>query len=213
VNHGGGVSVGVVGSEAKAAAARRLGCQVVIQREEIGLADHAADPAGDTGERTVEIGKRLGSLIRQQVGEDPHIVFEHTGRLTFAISVFVVRRGGVVVTCGSSTGYQHEFDNRHLWMKLKRIIGSHVANLQEQWECARLIRMGRIMPTLSAVFPLEHVGEATRLVQTSQHAGKIGVLCLAPARGLGVTDAAQRARIGADRLNPLLPRSDIAQRM
>lgn len=209
VNNGGGVSVGVVGSEAKAAAARRLGCQVVIQRDEIGLGDHAGDP----GDRTIEIGKRLGTLIRQQVGDDPHIVFEHTGRMTFGISVFVVRRGGVVVTCGSSTGYQHEFDNRYLWMKLKRIIGSHVANLQEQWECARLIRMGRIMPTLSAVFPLDEVGEATRLVQTSQHAGKIGVLCLAPARGLGVTDAAQRAKIGADRLNPLLPRSDIAQQM
>lgn len=45
--------------------------------------------------------------------------------------MFVVKRGGTVVTCGSSTGYAHQFDNRYLWMRLKRVIGSHVANLQE----------------------------------------------------------------------------------
>jgi crotonyl-CoA reductase len=33
------------------------------------------------------------------------------------------------VTCGSSTGYGRRFDNRYLWMNLKRVIGSHAANL------------------------------------------------------------------------------------
>jgi crotonyl-CoA reductase len=201
VNNGGGISVGVVGSAAKADALRRLGCHVIIQRDEIGL----GDTDNDSPDRAIEIGKVLGNRIRKEVGEDPHIVFEHTGRLTFGISVFVARRGGVVVTCGSSTGYRHEFDNRYLWMKLKRIIGSHVANLQEQWECARLIGSGRIVPTLSALYPLEQVGEATRLVQTSGHVGKVGLLCLAPRAGLGVTDQALRDRIGHDRLNPLRP--------
>jgi crotonyl-CoA reductase len=201
VNNGGGISVGVVSSEAKAAAARRLGCQVIIHRDEIGLADQAAP------EQTIEIGKRLGNIIRQKVGEDPHAVFEHTGRQTFGISVFVVRRGGTVVTCGSSTGYQHEFDNRYLWMKLKRVIGSHVANLQEQWECARLLSLGRIAPTLSAVHPLAEIGEATRAVQLNKHVGKIGVLCMAPRPGLGVTNPAMRARFREEQITPLMPRS------
>ena len=39
-------------------------------------------------------------------GEDPDIVFEHPGRETFAASVYVVRRGGKIVTCASSSGYQ-----------------------------------------------------------------------------------------------------------
>ncbi|MFE5583079.1 crotonyl-CoA carboxylase/reductase [Kitasatospora sp. NPDC056531] len=201
VKNGGGIAVGVVGSESKAEAARALGCDLVINRDEIGLTDGAEhDPA-----EVIKIGKRLGGIIRKEVGEDPHVVFEHVGQATFGISVFVVRRGGSVVTCGSSTGYQHQFDNRYLWMKLKRVIGSHAANYQEMWETNRLIGMGKIMPMLSTVYPLSEVAEATRLVQTNGHLGKVGVLCLAPETGLGVTDPELRQRIGADRLTPLRP--------
>ncbi|GGK76663.1 crotonyl-CoA carboxylase/reductase [Mangrovihabitans endophyticus] len=202
VRQGGGIAVGVVGSAAKAAAARRLGCDVVVDRAQIGLGDGVAGGGVPVDSRSTP-GRRLGTLIRRAVGEDPHIVFEHTGRATFAASVFVVRRGGTVVTCGSSTGYRHEFDNRYLWMRLKRVIGSHVANLQEQWECHRLFGLGRVVPTLSAVHPLAETGEAARIVQTNRHIGKIGVLCMAPGPGLGVTDPALRARIGEQRLNPL----------
>ncbi|CAM3162895.1 crotonyl-CoA carboxylase/reductase [Saccharomonospora xinjiangensis] len=198
VKQGGGIPVGVVGSEEKAESLRRLGCDVVINRSEIGIGDDLTDPAS-----VVAAGKRLGAIIRRETGEDPHIVFEYVGRATFGISMFVVRRGGVVVTCGSSTGYRHEYDNRYLWMKLKRLIGSHAANLQEQWESNRLIDLGRIMPVLSTVYPLGEIGEAGRLVQANRHIGKVGVLCVAPERGLGVTDPVKRARIGEDRLNPL----------
>ncbi|WP_067467652.1 crotonyl-CoA carboxylase/reductase [Actinomadura macra] len=201
VRNGGGIAVGVVGSEEKARAVRALGCDLVINRTEIGLTDGLdTDP-----DHVIEVGKRLGRIVRAEVGEDPHVVFEHVGQATFGVSVFVVRRGGTVVTCGSSTGYLHQFDNRYLWMKLKRVIGSHVANLQEQWECNRLIGMGRVMPAMSALYPLDEAPEAARLVQRNRHIGKVGVLCLAPEPGLGVTDRDLRARIGEERLNPLLP--------
>jgi crotonyl-CoA reductase len=88
-------------------------------------------------------------------------------------------------------------------MNLKRIIGSHIANLAEQWECIRLFNMGKLVPTLSAVYPLAEAASATRLVQTNSHIGKVGVLCMAPEPGLGVTDQELRARIGEDRLNPI----------
>ncbi|HXC46125.1 MAG TPA: zinc-binding dehydrogenase, partial [Solirubrobacteraceae bacterium] len=138
--------------------------------------------------------------IRRHFGEDPHIVFEHVGRQTFGASVYLVRRGGTVITCGSSSGYRHEYDNRRLWMRVKRVIGSHAANWQEAWEANRLIQRGAIMPTLSKVFPLEQVGEAVREVQLNSHVGKVGVLCLAEREGLGVEDAELRASIGEDRL-------------
>lgn len=196
VRNGGGIAVGVVSSPEKVALARELGCDVVIDRNELGM------PAGGrpTPEQTIEVGKRLGSIIRREAGEDPHIAFDHVGRATFGISVFVVRRGGTVVTCGSSSGYDHSFDNRYLWMRLKRIIGSHSSNLQEHAECNRLLSLGRIQPTLSEVHPLEEVGEAARLVQTNAHSGKVGVLCLAPEPGTGITDPQRRAAIGEDRI-------------
>lgn len=200
VKNGGGVAVGVVSSEEKAERLRALGCDVVINREELGLG--AWDPADP--DQVVAAGKAIGRIIRKEAGGDPHIAFDYTGRSTFGISMFVVRRGGTIVTCGSSTGYEHLYDNRYLWMRLKRVVGSHAANLQEQWESNNLIDRGQIMPTLSRVDPLDQVGEGARLVQNNEHLGKVGVLCLAPGPGLGVTAPDRRARIGAGRLNPLL---------
>ncbi len=190
IRNGGGIAIGVVGSAEKARLLERLGCDLVLRRDELGL-----DGLGE-----VEMGKRVGGEIRRRFGEDPHIVFEHVGRETFGASVYVARRGGTVVTCGSSTGYLHEYDNRRLWMRLKRVLGSHAANWQEACEVNRLIEMGRIVPALSRVFPLEQVALAAREVQLNRHVGKIGVLCLAEREGLGVEDPQLRASIGEDRL-------------
>lgn len=211
--NGGGVAVGVVSSEEKSDAVRGLGCDVVINRAELGLDGPGGGDAGSaTGPRSatdpgqvIKAGRRLGSIIRKETGQDPRIVFDHVGQSTFGISTFVASRGGVVVTCGSSTGYQHCFDNRYLWMKLKRIIGSHVANLAEQWDLNRLIESGRVRPTISATYPLAEAAEAVRLVQSNRHVGKVAVLCQASEPGLGVTDPGLRAVLGERHLLPLSP--------
>lgn len=192
VRNGGGIAIGVVGSEARERALERLGCDVILRRDLLGLDDMDE----------VEGARVLGHAIRAETGEDPHIVFDYVGRKTFAKSVYVARRGGVVVTCGSSTGYRHEYDNRHLWMRVKRIIGSHGANWQEAWEANRLIAKGRIVPALSSVHRLSDVGEAVRTVQMNEHVGKVGVLCMAEREGLGVEDPELRERVGDDRLRP-----------
>jgi crotonyl-CoA reductase len=189
VRNGGGIAVGVVSSAAREELARSLGCQAVVNRESLG--DGLAGP---------KAWRRLGEEIRRQVGEDPHIVFEHSGQETFGASVYVARRGGTVVTCGSSSGYHHAYDNRHLWMKVKRIVGSHGANYRESWEVNRLLSLGMLVPVLSTVYPLDEVGEATRAVQQGRHAGKTSMLCLAPAPGLGVDDQEARDRVGEQRL-------------
>jgi len=190
IRNGGGIAVGVVSSAERAELLRRLGCDLVLRRDELEL-----DGLGE-----VEMGKRVGAEIRRHLGEDPHIVFEYVGQRTFGASVYLVRRGGVVVTCGSSTGYRHEYDNRRLWMRLKRVVGSHIANQQESFEANRLITQGRILPALSKVFPMEQVGEAAREVQLNRHIGKVGVLCIAEREGLGVEDTELRASIGEERL-------------
>jgi crotonyl-CoA reductase len=133
-------------------------------------------------------------------GDDPDIVFEHPGRQTMGASVFVAKRGGVIVTCAATSGYMIEYDNRHLWMKLKRIVSSHFANYKEAWEANRLISLGRIQPTLSTVYPLTETGEAAYQVHHNLHEGKIGVLCLAPAEGGGIDNPELRAKVGEDRI-------------
>jgi crotonyl-CoA reductase len=113
---------------------------------------------------------------------------------TFGASVYVARRGGTIVTCASTSGFMHQYDNRYLWMNLKRIIGSHFANYREAWEANRLVAKGKIHPTVSKTYPLEETGQAAYDVHRNLHQGKVGVLCLAPSEGLGVRDQAMRER-------------------
>ena len=89
--------------------------------------------------RTRREWRRLGKDIRELVGEDPDIVFEHPGRSTMGASVFVTKRGGTIVTCAATSGYMVEYDNRHLWMKLKTIKGSHFSNYREAWAANQTI--------------------------------------------------------------------------
>jgi crotonyl-CoA reductase len=88
----------------------------------------------------------------------------------------------------------HQYDNRYLWMSLKRIVGSHFANYREAWEANRLIAKGKIHPTLSKTYTLAETGQAALDVHHNKHQGKVGVLCLSPEEGLGVTDPELRAK-------------------
>ncbi|GAA2373565.1 crotonyl-CoA carboxylase/reductase [Streptomyces cuspidosporus] len=187
---GGAHPVCVVSSPRKAEICRAMGAEAIIDRSaedyRFWKDEHTQDPRE---------WKRFGKRIRELTGgEDVDIVFEHPGRETFGASVYVTRKGGTIVTCASTSGYTHEYDNRYLWMSLKRIVGTHFANYREAWEANRLIAKGRIHPTLSKVYPLEETGQATYDVHRNLHQGKVGVLCLAPQEGLGVRDPELRAK-------------------
>jgi crotonyl-CoA reductase len=187
--NGGATPVCVVSSDEKAAICRKMGAELIIDRR-------AEDYRFWKDEKTQDPKewRRLGKRIRDLTGgEDVDIVFEHPGRETFGASVYAARKGGTIVTCASTSGFMHEYDNRYLWMNLKRIIGSHFANYREAWEANRLIAKGSIHPTLSRTYSMDEVGQAAYDVHQNLHQGKVGVLCLAPEEGLGVRDEEKRA--------------------
>ncbi len=191
--NGGAIPVCVVSSPEKAELCRKMGAELVIDRSEASgegfrfwKDEHNQDP---------KEWQRLGKLIRSLTGgDDADIVFEHPGRETFGASVYVARRGGTIVTCASTSGFLHEYDNRYLWMNLKRIVGSHFANYREAFEANRLIARGLVHPTLSRAYPMEQAGQAAYDVHRNLHQGKVGVLCLAPEEGLGVRDTEMRQK-------------------
>ena len=186
----GATPVCVVSSPEKAEICRRMGAELVIDRTEQSYQFWRDEHTQDPGE-----WRRLGADIRALTGgRDVDIVFEHPGRETFGASVFVTRRGGTIVTCASTSGFMHSYDNRYLWMSLKRIIGSHFANYAEAWIANDLIARGLIHPTLSKTYPLALAPQAAFDVHRNLHQGKVGVLCLAPEPELGVRDAALRDR-------------------
>ena len=193
---GGATPVCVGSSPDKAEICHRMGAELVIDRS-AATGEGYAFWTGDGPDATQDQSewRRFGARIRSLTGgRDPDIVVEHPGRETFGASVFVARRGGTIVTCASTSGYLHEYDNRYLWMNLKRIIGSHFANYREAWEANALVDRGLIHPTLSRAYAIEDVGQAAYDVHRNLHQGKVGVLCLAPAEHLGIRDHAGRER-------------------
>ena len=186
--NGGATPICVVSSPEKAELCRRMGAKMIIDRSAEDYKFWKDENTQDPKE-----WRRLGAKIRELTGgEDPDIVFEHPGRETFGASVFVARKGGTIVTCASTSGFMHQYDNRYLWMSLKNIVGSHFANYREAWEANRLVAKGRVHPTLSKAYSLEDAGQAAFEVHKNRHQGKVGVLCLAPEEGLGVRDHEMR---------------------
>ena len=188
---GGATPVCVVSSPDKAEIVRAMGAELIIDRREEGYQFWNEEGTRQNPKEWQRLGKRIRELTG---GHDVDIVFEHPGRETFGASVYVTRKGGTITTCASTSGYMHEYDNRYLWMNLKRIISSHFANYREAWEANELIDRGLIHPTLSKTYALEDVGQATLDVHHNLHQGKVGVLTLAPEAGLGVSDPEKRSR-------------------
>ena len=174
----------------RAALLNEMGCEAVIDRRAEGYRfwsdEHTQDP---------KEWLRLGKKIRDLIGRDVDIVFEHPGRSTFAASMYVAKKGGTVVTCAATSGFMMEFDNRHFWMRLKKLVGSHFANYKEAYEANRLIAKGMIHPVMSQVFDLKDTGEAAYQVHHNMHEGKLGVLVLSPEEGLGVANPEMRERL------------------
>ena len=100
VLNGGGTPVGVVSSEKRAALLQRDGLR--------GTSSTAGPRATSSGTTSTtqdpEEWRRLGKKIRELIGRDLDIVFEHPGRSTMGASVFVAKRGGMIITCAATTG-------------------------------------------------------------------------------------------------------------
>ena len=194
VLNGGGTPIGVVSSPKKVKLLNDLGVEAVIDRKVANYRfwadEHTQDESsGAASARTSGAGgRRAGDRLRTPGAPDD-------GCLGLRLQA-----GGTIVTCAATSGYMIEYDNRHLWMKLKTIKGSHFANYREAWDANQLICDGKVLPPLSAVYPLEQVGEAAYQVHHNLHEGKIGVLCLAPDGGPGHRRPELRAKVGEDRI-------------
>ncbi len=164
--NGGATPICVVSNEEKAEICRKMGAELIINRSEENWKFWNDEGTEQNPKEWLRLGKKIRELTG---GEDIDIVFEHPGRETFGASVFVTRKGGTITTCASTTGYMHEYDNRYLWMNLKRIVSSHFANYRESWEANRLIAQGKIHPTLSRTYTLDQVGQAALDVHHNKH--------------------------------------------
>ena len=120
-----------------------------------------------------------------------------TRAATFPVSVLVVKRGGMVVICAGTTGYNLTLDARYLWMHQKRVQGSHFANLMQAAQANKLVVERRIDPACPKSFPGTNSQGAHRCGRTSTPRQHGGAPAEVPRAGLRATRSA-RHRGGGD---------------
>ena len=190
----GATAVGIVSSPAKGELARSVGCDHIMYRDE--YPDLPYHP-NETPERTkarMEATKKFGKKFWELIGErkGPDVVFEHVGQETFPTSVFLANRMGRIVICGATSGFQLNFDVRHLWMRQKSILGSHFANAEQCQRANELVHQGKVKPVLTETFEYARIPEAHDLMYRNRHMGTIACLVSAPEMGMTTLEEARR---------------------
>jgi len=185
--------IAVVGGKEKIELVKSLGATSYVDRNEYDIAYQPPESPERALKRAGEV-KRFGKRLRELTGgKDVDVVFEHVGQQTFPTSVFVAKRFGKIVICGATTGFNLEFDVRHLWMRQKQILGSHFANAYQAERANQLVHEGKIKPVLDQVFPFLETARAHALMAANQHKGKMGIAIQCEARAAGVPEAPEAA--------------------
>ena len=187
INTAGANAIGVISEEDKREFVMGLGAKGVINRKD--FACWGQMPTVNTPEYKTWFNevRKFGKAIWETTGKGVNVdmVFEHPGEATFPVSVFVVKRGGMVVICAGTTGYNLTLDARYLWMHQKRVQGSHFANLKQAAAANKLMVERRLDPCLSEVFPWADIPVAHMKMLHNQHKpGNMAVLVQAPRAGL-----------------------------
>jgi crotonyl-CoA carboxylase/reductase len=184
----GGIPIAVVSSEEKGAYAKQLGARGFVNRKQFnhwGMMPHWKDD--EQYNEWLKGARAFGKAFWEALGErrSPRIVFEHPGEDTIPTSIFVCDTGGMVVICAGTTGYNAVVDLRYLWMRQKRLQGSHFANDSQAYGFNDLVVAGKIDPCLARVFPFEEVGLSHQLMHEGKNPeGNMAILVGAPREGL-----------------------------
>jgi crotonyl-CoA carboxylase/reductase len=191
-------AIAVVSDESKMEYVFNLGAKGAINRRDFKCWGQLPQVNSAEYNEWSKEARRFGKAIWDITGKrDVDIVFEHPGEQTFPVSSMVVKRGGMVVFCAGTTGFNLTFDARYVWMRQKRIQGSHFAHLKQASQANRFVLEQRIDPCMSEVFEWDKIPLAHMKMWKNQHPpGNMAVLVNAPAKGLKTLEDAQEAARG-----------------
>ncbi|MDB4558935.1 crotonyl-CoA carboxylase/reductase [Amylibacter sp.] len=180
-------AIGVISDESKRDFVMGLGAKGVLNRKDFNCWGQM--PTVNTDEYKAWFGevRKFGKAIWDITGKGNNVdmVFEHPGEATIPVSTFVVKKGGMVVICAGTSGFNLTIDARYLWMHQKRIQGSHFAHLQQASAANQLMLEERLDPCMSEVFAWNDIPDAHMKMLKNEHKpGNMSVLVSATRTGL-----------------------------
>lgn len=117
-----------------------------------------------------DFSKEVWTITGKQ-GAD--IIVDYTGKATWPQSIKAARRGGRILTCGATTGFEAVTDLRYVWSRELSIIGSNAWGDHDLPLLLDLVRRNKLKPIIDRVLPLEEIREAHRLIEEREFFGKI----------------------------------------
>ena len=187
INTAGANAIGVISDEDKRDFVMDLGAKGVLNRRDFHCWGQL--PTVNTPEYAewFNEARKFGKAIWEITGKGNNVdmVFEHPGEATFPVSTFVVKKGGMVVICAGTSGYNCTFDVRYMWMHQKRLQGSHFAHLKQASAANKLMVERRLDPCMSEVFTWSELPAAHMKMLRNEHKpGNMAVLVQSPRTGL-----------------------------
>jgi alcohol dehydrogenase len=108
-------------------------------------------------------------------GSGVDMVVNFTGGDTWVPSLKCLRKGGRLVTCGATAGFDPTEDIRFIWTFELRILGSNGWEREDILKLFELIRAGKMKAVIDRTFPLENAIEAMGVLEARKVLGKLVV--------------------------------------
>ncbi|HEY7238430.1 MAG TPA: zinc-binding dehydrogenase [Burkholderiales bacterium] len=161
--------------------AKRIGCEVIAcassddklaRLRELG-ADHTVNyKQTDFSRWAIE---KFGKPQRRAYEGGVDCVVNFTGGDTWVPSLRCVKRGGRILVCGATAGFDPKEDLRYIWSFELSVIGSNSYTDEDLRALLDLVCRGEIKPAIDRVLPLERAAEGLRLIRDREVVGKVVV--------------------------------------
>ncbi len=140
---------------------KALGADHVINYKETDFSKWAVEKYGKPQRRTYEGGV--------------DVVINFTGGDTWAPTLRCVKRGGKILVCGATAGYDPKEDLRYIWSFELKVIGSNSFYDENLKALMDMIQRRELKPVIDEVLPLERAAEGLRLIESREVFGKVVV--------------------------------------
>lgn len=104
------------------------------------------------------------------------VVFEHTGETTWPGSLVSLKKGGRLVTCGATSGFDAHTDLRQVFYRHLTILGSMMGSKAELLAAMKFIESGQIRAVVDRTLPLAEARQAHELMEDRAQFGKLVLL-------------------------------------
>ncbi len=136
-------------------------------------ADHVVNYAKTDWSKWVV--EKYGKPQRRSHDGGVDAVVNFTGGDTWVPSLRCLKRGGKLLVCGATAGYDPKEDLRYVWSFELKILGSNSFYDEDLKALLELVAAGRVKPVVDRVVPLEQAAEGLRLIQDREVIGKVVV--------------------------------------